>query len=518
MKQSMFFNDYGVRYAISKIIISKNMEVRCDSTRGKKLIGTNLISAIVDEVNFGASAQVSASHLQRGEVKTLGEIAYEGINRRIKSRYMSLGQTPGILFLVSSSNSDADFTRKRINQARNDPSSYVMAFAEWETKLNKFSGERFRVFFGGNTFRSRILTDDEVIENYSLDENARVIEVPVEYRSDFERNIEDALRDIAGVSVPHHSLFIQNYEAIETMFNAASTFRAVFGTAGGGGAILNGLPKALNTLTWFSGDPSPFNWSSFCHSYQSVDKYGIKRTVSVPRLNKDTPRVIHLDPALTKDKFGFTMGHINRMVDMVLRDKNIYKESLPEIILDFTMQIAAPPDGEINFQQVRRLIYELRDHGFYIAMITMDGWNTIDMRQTLSAEGFATEITSLDITTEGYDYFKSALYQKRVIAAENPELRRELMKLEFNAVKKKVDHPKIDEGRPGSKDVADSAAGVVWCLSKLLPMPALSPEYMAEALQPGYEQQSEDDKYTPSPSGQPERPAPSDLPPWLYNR
>ena len=68
----------------------------------------------------------------------------------------------------------------------------------WEIKpKGTYSGEMFRVFTGNFAQQPRILGSEELLlpEDVPL-----VIDIPVEFKSDFERDILNALHDIAGVS------------------------------------------------------------------------------------------------------------------------------------------------------------------------------------------------------------------------------------------------------------------------------------------------------------------------------
>jgi hypothetical protein len=65
---------------------------------------------------------------------------------------------------------------------------------------------------------------------------------------------------------------------------------------------------------------------------------------------------------------------------------------------------------------------------------------------------------------EPYEYLRNAIYDGRVYLPKHDKLQRELLKLEFDARRQKVDHPA--HGNLGSKDLADAVAGVVYQLSR----------------------------------------------------
>src|SRR5690606_2189353 len=67
---------------------------------------------------------------------------------------------------------------------------------------------------------------------------------------------------------------------------------------------------------------------------------------------------------------------------------------------------------------------------------------------------------SMDKDTFAYDVTKQAFYDGRVLAPEHPKALRELITLEIDTQKGKIDHPPH-----GSKDISDSIAGVVFGLT-----------------------------------------------------
>jgi hypothetical protein len=66
----------------------------------------------------------------------------------------------------------------------------------WNTKPDGSLGDRFSVFIGDEARQPRILNKKEYA---LLRDTGLVIQVPVEFRLDFDRDIINALRDIAGV-------------------------------------------------------------------------------------------------------------------------------------------------------------------------------------------------------------------------------------------------------------------------------------------------------------------------------
>jgi len=68
-----------------------------------------------------------------------------------------------------------------------------------------------------------------------------------------------------------------------------------------------------------------------------------------------------------------------------------------------------------------------------------------------------TGIQSMDKTPVSYEVLKQALYDGRVIAPAHQKLQQELLALEFNVKKNKVDHTS-----QSSKDISDALVGIVF--------------------------------------------------------
>lgn len=187
---------------------------------------------------------------------------------------------------------------------------------------------------------------------------------------------------------------------------------------------------------------------------------------------------IHVDLSQKFDATGLGMVYKSGQDRSLLNQGDKKPEHAYLYDLALLLQIKAPKGGEIDFRQVRRIIYWLKDtRGFKIEQVTYDGFQSVDSRQELNRRGIKADIYSLDRNLKGYSTLKDTLYSGRFFFApahgQTPEttkeelyamaeagdpyavLQVELMQLEIlNG--KKVDHPK-----GGSKDCADGATGAL---------------------------------------------------------
>jgi len=374
-------------------------------------IGQNVIGGIIDEVNFMAVVE-NSKNTRDGSTYDQATQNYNTIARRRQSRFMQLGSLPGLLCLVSSRNYPGQFTDKKEEEARTNPQIYIYDKRIWELRPERFCGEWFPVFIGDETRKPRIL---EAGEEIAAEDRHLMIDIPIEYRSTFEADLLAALRDVAGVATQALHPFILNSEAVANCFGK--------------------VPSIASRTE--------------CDFVTSKIQILPNRFV-----NREEPRFAHIDLALSKDSAGISVGHIPGFVDI---DRGDYKETLPLIQFDMILEVMPPKGGEILYEKIRRLLYTLRDQmGMNLKWISFDQYQSKDSMQILYQQGFITGYQSMDTTTFAYDVAKQAFYDDRVRAPEHKKAVKELITLEHDPQKNKIDHPP-----QGSKDVADSIAGVI---------------------------------------------------------
>lgn len=155
----------------------------------------------------------------------------------------------------------------------------------WEIKpAGSFSNDRFSAFVGDERRSPYILKGSEYVT--PSDEHL-VEKISVECLADFERDIEGALRDIAGVSVLVESPFIRNREALSSCFGTTRT-------------ILN---------------------------RDDVDFKDTLLEIYHNRIrNHNILRMIHIDLSVSSDSTGIVMGYVSGFKNMKRGD---YEEMLP---------------------------------------------------------------------------------------------------------------------------------------------------------------------------------------------
>ena len=143
--------------------------------------------------------------------------------------------------------------------------------------------------------------------------------IPIEYRRTFEADLLPALRDVAGVATLALHPFMMNTDAVSTCFGTAQSIA----------------------------------------SRDDCDFKATRLQLYPKRLvNRHEPRFAHIDLAISKDSAGVTIGHVPAFLDI---NRGDYVETLPVIQFDMILEVRPPRGGEIEIENIRKLMYMLRD-------------------------------------------------------------------------------------------------------------------------------------------------------------
>jgi len=446
-----FMGKFPPKFSTDFTLFPNNIRLTIGSYGAERALGKAVVAAICDETNFPPKRNAQQIQQTMGKQLTAAhfdivEKVYRSLVRRIKSRFQKVGgDLPGMVILASSAATLDSFTERKIREAATDADVFVIEHTQWSARPKDFfCGEVFYVLCSKSSLRSRILEVEEaeaITEEYLADHEAWLVEVPVEYRDDFEGNLEDSLRDIAGVSTQAISAFFQRVEAIDD--------------------CVVSRPHPFSMETWIAGGPGAFNWDMVCRKVERRLPGGFTEDAWMPKESPSSPRWIHIDTSTSGDATGFVMGRIDRWVEVVRRDGdgNRYTDTAPYYIIEVVLCIRPPAGEQIYMPDVRRLVYELQAHGYPIAGFSTDTYQYVEMHQQVRRHGIHTELISVDTSMDPYEELKSAIYEHRIEYYSHGVLLSELRSLEYDRIKGKVDHPKAK-----SKDLSDALAGVVWGL------------------------------------------------------
>ena len=457
MASPYFQKNYTFEATKKELRFPHNVWVAPRATTDTSALGLNVISAFMDEGNFLP---------KRGKAADAGavdhaDVIYSSMKRRMKSRFERKGKLPGILFIASSKTTTDDFVSRRLREAKDDPSIFVRDYALWEVKPDDYySAAKFQVLVGNETAPSKILEEGEADRlRPTLPEGTLVIDVPEDFRHDFERDLEGSIKDIAGCSVVSVSPFIQRREKIA---DAVKQDEETFG-------------RNRHPFSSFEHDPSKFGsflWDRMVSTVQEGRVGSAYASLNRPKINPNAVRHVHIDIGLRRDALGFCVAHIGGYKDVVRRsEQGEHLERAPIYVVDLILRVVPPSGDEIILGDVRRLIYDLAQHGYTITSVTTDSFQSTDMIQQLNARGFQAKVVSVDTSTDPYENLKTALYEDRVYVYDHPVLMKELRQLQRDLRRNKIDHP--NRGCFVGETRLRLADGSVATLQSLLGRPAV---------------------------------------------
>jgi len=432
-------------HILSELIFPKNIQVLPVASDDTSAIGLNIFGGFIDEINFMRTVKRSTRAHSVNELYDTPSRLYEAIVRRIKSRFLQRGgYIPGKIIAISASQYPDDFTQKKKIEAATDKRIFIRSHSLWEGRDQQFSGETFRVEVGGEMGSTRILTGDEL----PAEIQGEIIEVPTEFRPDFDKDLHASIRDIAGRPTSAVNPFITDVTALEACIDPARKhpYSSMQTTLQDGARIMVERLAELDKKT------------------------SIYRPIAFP----EAQRYCHIDYALTSDECGLAIGCTGAMVPVVRRDESgvLLDEQVPFIHIDLMLRIVAPPRGEIDLRAVRAIVYAFQKYGFSFGGVTFDSFQSAEGIQELTKKGINSYVLSVDTDLGPYNDLKSAISDRRLGVYEYPVFMAEAKALELDRERAKVDHPPA-----GDKGITDAVAGVVHqCVEASLTVPKVRAE------------------------------------------
>lgn len=175
-------------------------------------------------------------------------------------------------------------------------------------------------------------------------------------------------------------------------------------------------------------------------------------------------RYAHVDLAKNRDRAAFCFVHAYDVVehevpmdDVEGADERFKIVELPMIKVDILAYFTALPGGEIHYNDIMDMIIELNEErGFRLDLLTFDGYQSVQMKQSLEDRGIRVDDLSVDRTRDAYETWQDAMYDGRFICYYSKILIEEEMPYLIDYKGRKIEHRK-----GGAKDGADAVAGAV---------------------------------------------------------
>jgi len=418
-----YFQRYYVRdKGKDSEILFDNLTVVYGSSTSHQ-IGLDLIGGILDEGDFFKN-KTSKSLQEYSEARNI----YNAMENRRKLRFSLEGKDQGLSILISSAAFNTSFVEERIERSRETGTAFVTEVTGFKVTRAKFSPEEFPVFPGTEDIEPALLlslSDIHILlETIGKDSGecpkdylsgitylsgfVEVEFVPYDFIEQFREDAVKAVQDILGKST-----------------RASSTY----------------MDDKLARLPVVSCMKHPFRRPVVSLSTKNdifLEEFLIEKYLG----DKELPRAIHIDQSVTTDRTGIACS---------------YFDDDDTGVVEWMLAIAPPGIGEIPIIRCVQFVVYLRDLGYNILRVTMDSYQSRASLQYLEQEGIDCGLYSVDRDDEAYAFLRQKTVQNLVVYYDYPLYIKEVQKLIWDKLRKKIDHPKN-----GSKDVADAVAGSLW--------------------------------------------------------
>jgi len=427
LKQTAYFSN---QYKPSSLVKAElqfphSVTVMPVSTTDTSTLGLNIAGAIIDEVNF----LMQKKKTQDSSVKSLAERIYISILGRIKSRFTITGKSGGHIYMVSSTRHKGDFIDKKEKEAETNPRIYVMHMAQWESLPKKyfilppFFVQLPTAHTKGKVFDEKPPDAALITPKEATGKIFEVIQVPGEYKDDFEKDFLTSVRNIAGFPLERVTNFIdlpfvQKAQVAHLKYYQDQLFK-----------------YDVFTLT-----PTT--------NFQEIIDYEF-----LIKLSHLGPFSLHVDLGISKDSAGFAVSH-------VLGSKGEGKSYFPIYGVAGAAKATPAVVGEIDLKRLGQLIVELSKY-IELMAVTMDRYQAAYLSQVCRLNSIPTWIVSTERSLAPYDTFNYALRDERIYLPPSEVLNEELASLQQDNVKGMVDHES-----DGAKDMSDAIAASVYNLSQ----------------------------------------------------
>lgn len=431
---------------VTRVKFPKGIGMALGSNIGHAL-GQAVYSGMLDEANFGRIDSESKS-AAKGQVFGL----YNATRARYKSRFAGKPLARGLLCLISSKQSEASFleAHKELVKDEIGKGVHVSSFAQWEVKTEFDKSPRFWVMTGDQTSRPSMSDDRPPEEEVRGD----LFSVPVDFKEEFQRDIDVAIRDLAGRSTYGSYPLIAFRDRVVECIDPDRQHPWEVET------ILLGLlpprPKDLPPDAPRPEYPNPLI-EGFAKN-KMLTMYDEVRRLWRPSAYPAAQRFIHVDLARKGDACGISMGAPVgvKTVARVDNKQMPFRVLQHSIYMDFMLRIKNQKGSEINFEQIVEFIQWLSRSGYPIRQVSYDSFQSTHSMQILSQAGFNVKYISVDRTAEPYMELKAAMYEGRLSYYRYQPFIDNVTHVQYDSVRQKVDHTAMSE-----KDVSDSVAGVI---------------------------------------------------------
>lgn len=448
---SEWFMSHGEMHGVTNLVYhpGKHIELIAASSNNQ-IIGRALFVNFSDETNF-----MGVSNIEKAKKKMIKLITQ--VDARMRSRFMRGTYLPTLNILASSKDSEQSFLEDYINNKRENDSQSTLIVDEpqWVVDSRKDSKEKFYVAIGNKLLPNELLPlkpSLTLLKEFE-EKGYELKKVPIGYLEVFQQNLDEAICSIIGIATAATLKYISGQKLVQAKVNTYKN------------------PFVKDVITVGNAKDDFFQYFSFFDL----------NLVSAE--DKEKPLYIHIDHSLSGDKTGIAGVWITgKEASLPLDTTNEYSnETLNALTteinqdlhfkLAFSVSVAAPKGAQVSFSKTRAFIRWLTEQGFDVKGISMDTFQSANLRQDLISDGYNVTIQSVDrVQTEPgtsrkiclpYHFLKTIIFERRIQIYEKCDLLTE----ELISLERKSDGH-IDHPTNGSKDQADAVCGAAWLASK----------------------------------------------------
>jgi hypothetical protein len=168
---------------------------------------------------------------------------------------------------------------------------------------------------------------------------------------------------------------------------------------------------------------------------------------------KNKSYYLHVDLAYSHDRAAVAMASIHDWV--TIKYSPTIQYLVPIVSVDAVRYWTPTPDQNIDLEDIKKFILDVKMAGFKLKLVTFDRWNSLSYREQLKKD-FGIQTDVLSVAKPHYEDFASALMEERIRGYSLPLLTEELLGLRV------IRGNKVDHQKKGSKDVSDAVVGAVY--------------------------------------------------------
>jgi len=399
---------YSQAASVGTLTLASGLQILLGNDDPLSIIGADIIAMFVTEIAFF----IEYAGATEEEIYRLYSDGLERIKATVGNAKMSF------IYLDTSANlADSLIENYILTELKDREDVFFRQRSRWEARPQMFpewqkTKQTFKVITGNGSVPPRIIRNKYELKDVPVD---LVIDVPIDAKDDFERNLIKSIKDIAGKPTVSESKLIPDDRIIDDIFN---------------NEYLKNLEGEL--ICDSSIEPSRFVWNELelklFHRYNGFDLQ-IRRAPKEPRW------------------FGIDLAHATKgdLTGLVMLHKE-WSRKFEEImyVCDFAFVLVAGENG-INLDAPREFIKDLITiGGIKIQMTAFDTFQSESMAQFLLRNKIEHKKQSVDKEIDPYQTLFTKLLSRVVKCGKNIYLKNNCRSLQKIRMKvkgaEKVDH------------------------------------------------------------------------------